>query len=169
MKINTKELREDITKLHLEGSSEALDLQSKEADFYSPVVCDLICAKSGSKFVCEGKLLTKVSLECARCLANFSYELKTKLDFILDEMNNQIELIAEGGDFSIRVGYGEDLNIDHLVREALLLALPLKPLCTSDCKGLCPVCGTDLNTSTCKCQKGKADPRWEKLRDFFKE
>jgi len=168
MKIRITELKEDVNKLHLKENPEELDLQNEEADFNSPIVYNLTCTKSGDKFLCQGKLSTKVNLECARCLVVFSYDLKTSLDFILDVKDNQVELSSEGGDSDIKVACGEDLDINHLVREAILLALPLKPLCSLDCKGLCPVCGTDLNTSSCDCHKERSDPRWDKLKDFLK-
>lgn len=169
MKIKIKDIKEDITKLHFKENPEVFELQMREAVFNSPVVSDLICTKSGNKFLCEVKLSTQVNLECSRCLAIFSFNLQTKFDFMLEVKKNQVELSSEGEDFSTRVLYGEDLSIDHLVREALLLALPLKPLCSPDCKGLCPVCGTDLNTSFCNCQRKSTDPRWEKLKDFLKK
>jgi uncharacterized protein len=169
MKIRITELKEDVNKLRLQANPEDLDLQNQEADFNSPIVCDLTCSKSQNKFFCQGELSTKVNFECARCLVVFSYDLKTRFDFILDVKDNQVELSAEGEDFETKVAYGDDLDIGHLVREALLLALPLKPLCSLDCKGLCPVCGTDLNTSSCDCHDKRSDPRWEKLKDFFKK
>jgi len=169
MKINIKELKEDISKLHFEENPEALDLKAQETVFNSPIVCDLICTKSGNKFLCEVKLLTQVNLECSRCLAIFPFDLQTRFDFMLEIKKDQMELSSEEEDFSTKVLYGEDLSIDHLIEEALLLALPLKPLCSPDCKGLCPVCGTDLNTSFCNCQKKRTDPRWEKLKDFLKK
>jgi uncharacterized protein len=59
------------------------------------------------------------------------------------------------------------LQIDNMVRESILLTLPLKPLCREDCKGLCPICGIDLNKSVCSCVKRETDPRWEKLKGLL--
>ncbi|HET6915863.1 MAG TPA: DUF177 domain-containing protein [Acidimicrobiales bacterium] len=63
---------------------------------------------------------------------------------------------------------GELLDLQPLVRDALLLDLPLAPLCREDCKGLCPTCGADLNDGPCSCARAPADPRWAAL-DLLKE
>jgi uncharacterized protein len=60
-------------------------------------------------------------------------------------------------------------EIDDLVREAVILSVPAKPLCSENCKGLCPVCGTDLNRSTCSCAKKDIDPRWDQLKGLLKK
>jgi uncharacterized protein len=58
---------------------------------------------------------------------------------------------------------GEQLDLRPLVRDALLLELPLAPLCRPDCRGLCPTCGADLNEGECACPKAETDPRWAAL------
>ncbi|MRR10305.1 DUF177 domain-containing protein, partial [bacterium] len=52
------------------------------------------------------------------------------------------------------------------LREAVLLALPLKPLCREDCRGICPACGRDLNEGSCGCREDRGDHRWDKLREL---
>lgn len=58
---------------------------------------------------------------------------------------------------------GEMLDLQPLVRDALMLELPLAPLCSDDCRGLCPTCGADLNESSCDCGVTPSDPRWSAL------
>lgn len=60
------------------------------------------------------------------------------------------------------------LNLDELVSEDVYLAWPSRVLCKADCKGLCSVCGADLNEGVCKCKK-ETDPRWNALKDLFNE
>ena len=60
-------------------------------------------------------------------------------------------------------------EIDGLVREAVLLSLPLKPLCSEGCPGLCPICGVDLNKSHCECKRENTDPRWDQLKSLLKK
>jgi uncharacterized protein len=66
------------------------------------------------------------------------------------------------------VGYYSDDEIDikDIVREQMLLVVPIKQLCSSDCKGLCPDCGKDLNTGSCGCRDVKVDPRFSKLSEL---
>jgi uncharacterized protein len=59
---------------------------------------------------------------------------------------------------------GRAIELDPVIREQLLLALPMDALCREDCKGLCPACGQDLNEKACGCKANLSDPRWEKLR-----
>ena len=63
---------------------------------------------------------------------------------------------------------GEMLDLQPLVRDALLLELPLAPLCSEECRGLCPTCGADLNAGDCQCTAAPSDPRWSVL-DVLKE
>src|ERR1044072_582574 len=63
----------------------------------------------------------------------------------------------------------DQIDLNELLREQFYLELPMKPLCTEDCKGLCPQCGTNLNTGTCDCSAGWNDPRLAPLRQLKKE
>jgi len=67
---------------------------------------------------------------------------------------------------NIAVFDGEGIELDDLVREELLLALPVNLLCREDCKGLCPVCGIDRNQSDCRCESDAVDSRWQKLKEL---
>lgn len=64
---------------------------------------------------------------------------------------------------------GELLDLQPLVRDAILLDLPLAPLCDEACKGLCPTCGADLNEGSCSCDPAPADPRWAALNTLKAE
>ncbi len=61
---------------------------------------------------------------------------------------------------------GEELDITEDIRDMVILSLPMKPLCSDTCKGLCPKCGTNLNEEKCNCVLEEIDPRLEKLREF---
>ena len=66
------------------------------------------------------------------------------------------------------VGYyqGEGLLLEDVLREQVLLALPLKAICRDDCRGLCPHCGKNLNLEQCDCAEPMEDPRWSALKDI---
>ena len=61
---------------------------------------------------------------------------------------------------------GEEVDLAPLFRDQIVLAVPYAPLCDEDCKGLCPVCGTDLNTGSCTCDRAVMDPRWSALKNL---
>jgi uncharacterized protein len=58
------------------------------------------------------------------------------------------------------------LPLAEIAREQVLMAIPMKPLCREDCRGLCPVCGTDWNAGDCRCEKSPVDPRLEVLKSL---
>ena len=66
------------------------------------------------------------------------------------------------------IGYyqGEGLLLEDVLREQVLLAVPLKVTCREDCKGLCPVCGKNRNTEPCSCAPLMGDPRWSPLKEL---
>ena len=69
----------------------------------------------------------------------------------------------EADDLAVSVFDGEVIDIDELLREQVILALPSRALCREDCKGLCPVCGIDKNLKDCECESHPVDPRWTAL------
>jgi uncharacterized protein len=80
--------------------------------------------------------------------------------------DDEREVAAEDVD----IGYYRDDQIDliELLREQFYLALPMKPLCREDCRGLCPQCGVNRNTGTCECAPGWDDPRLAPLKGLIK-
>jgi uncharacterized protein len=68
---------------------------------------------------------------------------------------------------SIAVFDGESIDVDEIVKEQVLLSVPIRSLCKSDCKGFCPTCGADRNAGECGCQPGEVDPRWAALKGLM--
>jgi uncharacterized protein len=120
----------------------------------------------------RGRLDASVEIECARCLARYVVPLGQELDlFYLPRAAGEPQAQEEEvelGDRDVVVGYYEAdrLDLGEVVREQILLGLPLKPLCRPDCQGLCPRCGKDRNASPCGCapEEEPGDPRLEPLR-----
>src|SRR5919112_562701 len=75
-----------------------------------------------------------------------------------------VELQAE--DLILSAYEGDAVDLDEIVREQTLLALPSRHLCREDCKGLCQKCGANLNENQCSCEQGETDPRWAALADL---
>lgn len=167
MKIDLKSLRDEVNYLSLEGTADSLGLKIEWVEFSSPVKLNLRVLRSGKNYIGEGKVETVALFECSRCLKKYSQPLKADIRFLLKEEKDQI--ILESEDRKNLAQTGNFFKLDDLVRESLILSIPLKSLCQEDCKGLCPTCGTDLNVVTCECKKEQIDPRWEKLRDLKTE
>jgi len=168
MKINLRDLKEDVSSLHLEETSEELGLALEGAVFIKPVEGELTSRKIGDDFVFTGLTRTDVELECSRCLANYQHHLEAKLDFLVRVGKDQIRIEHQDQAEQLIFPGNQFFSLDNLVKEAILLSVPLKPLCSGECKGLCSMCGANLNISSCQCKKEKPDPRWEKLKNLLK-
>ncbi|MSP14088.1 MAG: DUF177 domain-containing protein [Chloroflexi bacterium] len=118
-----------------------------------------------------GKLKMTVEEECVRCLEPVAVPVKSDVE---EEFVPTIDLetgatlpIADGQDEALLIDERHMLDLSEVIRQDILLAIPVHPLCRSDCKGLCVTCGQDLNEGSCDCREEQADPRWEALRDLL--
>ena len=110
--------------------------------------------------------------DCSRCLADFSHSLELEID---EEFLPEIDLKTGRPAFPPSEWEGFFIPADHnldlaeAIRQSALSVLPLKPLCKSDCVGICDRCGTDQNLSKCDCYSDNIDPRWAALRSLLVE
>jgi uncharacterized protein len=125
--------------------------------------------RTGEGVFVNGHVETRAQLECDRCLKPL--ELPVSADFALDyitgavyESGSTAALSEE--ELSVSVFDGESIDLDEIVKEQVLLAVPARTLCREDCKGFCPDCGIDLNTGQCNCAADEVDPRWAALKSF---
>ena len=116
-----------------------------------------------------GDFSTKVEITCARCLEPVIQEVAKKFDLLYrpqgaDAGKEELSVTAAEAE----VGYyrGEGLLLEDVLREQLLLALPLKAICRENCRGLCPHCGHNLNLEQCNCAEPMEDSRWSALKDL---
>ena len=117
----------------------------------------------------NGHVDTRAQVECDRCLqpieiavnADFALEYITGPDY---ESSAAVELTEE--ELSVAVFDGEAIDVDEIVKEQILLAVPTRMLCREDCKGICPECGVDRNTGDCTCGTNDIDPRWAALKNL---
>ncbi|MGB2697639.1 MAG: DUF177 domain-containing protein [Candidatus Zixiibacteriota bacterium] len=168
MKINLIDLKDELDTLQFQVSPQELDLKFEGADFSKPALVELTLRRNGDSYYCSGEAKTEVRLECSRCLEPYSPTLKAKFDFFVRVEKDRIQIEYQDQAEPLVFPGNQFFSVDSLIEEAILLSLPLKPLCSEDCKGLCPVCGANLNISTCQCKKEKPDPRWDKLKDRLK-
>ncbi len=101
-----------------------------------------------------GTATTAFEAECRRCLGPVRGEVTAEFRELFEAHPR------EGESYLLK---GEHIDLAPLAREALLLELPLAPLCREDCQGLCPTCGADLNRGPCGCPPADRDPRWAAL------
>lgn len=123
--------------------------------------------RDGNEVVLQGKLHAKLEVVCGRCLqpvelpvtAEFNERFVRAVSWAAED---QHELQEE--DLNLAVFDGEAIELDDLVREELLLAVPVNVLCSEDCRGLCPNCGIDRNLKSCQCEDNEIDSRWQELK-----
>lgn len=113
-----------------------------------------------------GEVEAEVVLECARCLRPFRLPVRGEVDATFAPAaaagDHQHELSTDELEVEALERGGADLG--RLAAEQVHLALPIKPLCSPTCRGICPHCGRDLGGEPCGCSPPAGDPRWEALR-----
>jgi len=116
-----------------------------------------------------GQLRTTLELACARCLEPVVQDVSREFELLYRPLGvdaGREELSVTGAEAEIGYYQGDGLLLEDVLREQVLLALPLKVICRQDCKGLCPHCGKNLNVETCSCAEPAEDPRWSALKDL---
>jgi uncharacterized protein len=132
----------------------------------TPVVSGKIRQKKDRVEV-AGQVTAHAQAECDRCLklVELPVDSRFKLDYVTAadyRAQQAVELTEE--DLELSVFDGEAIDIDELVTEEILLAVPDHILCSDDCKGFCAVCGVNKNSTSCSCETREVDPRWAGLK-----
>ncbi len=144
-------------------------LSSIDFDFESPLHVEVRLDRVGDSYLIRGSLQTVLRLQCVRCLKEFGHPLSTTFDLSLHPTNNapsdeEVELGEE--DMKSNFFEGGELRLSEIACEQIFLEIPYQPLCTKECKGLCPRCGRDLNLSSCECPKEELNGGFAALRKF---
>ncbi len=129
-----------------------IDFSGRKIEIPEQFLLDLNIYNTRDSFIFSGVLKGYLLLRCSRCLEKFRFPVEVELD---EEMEKKdIEDI-------------KNINLQKLFVENILLTIPLKPLCSEDCQGLCSECGKNLNEGQCDCNQEKIDPRMEKLKELL--
>ena len=125
--------------------------------------------KDKDKFRLVGTVRTELELLCSRCLEPFRFAVNQPFDLRYhpqSEASSESETEVAEEDLETSFYRDEQIDLDELFREQFYLAMPMKPLCREDCRGLCAQCGTNLNTGTCDCAPAWEDPRLAALKQL---
>jgi len=168
----------DLSKLH--GQREhfersfapsAFDPQDSEYRVAAPAELSLDVQKlAAGAFAVAGRVSATLHVECSRCIEPFEVPVNAAFDLrYLPASDNTGEAEQEVGEEDLTTAFYREgmLDLIDLMREQFVLALPMKPLCTEDCRGLCPHCGTNLNKSQCDCAAKWEDPRLAQLKSLL--
>ena len=170
MILDLREFDDFPVKVFVEGTSEEFQGFAPEVLKVETVGLMVTVQHSGQEYFCQGQVAASVELECSRCLTPTPVRLTAGTDFIVRSDANSAptdRAIADDEDYVYM--HGSDLRADttEVVRQALVLSLPMKPLCAESCRGFCPSCGANLNLRTCGCATSNDDGRWSALNGLM--
>ena len=163
MKIQILHLDEGIYPFSALAKPKSLDLNEDEFDREVWVQGEI--EKRIDTLYFRFRVSTEAQHACDRCLTEFRSPMNADCAFI--GTSNQ-SLLEHDEDLRFFSRGQAELDITTEVRDSLLLAVPLKFLCKEDCKGICPMCGSNLNEAQCDCKTQTIDPRWNALRKIAK-
>ena len=181
MRVNIDEIKEAGLDRHWDLTREVLDsmVQGDRSGWRArgPAHVDIRFEKFERRVLVTATARVELQGECSRCLTPVTSDLP--VDFTLtmvpedeyrdkageaeDKSHHPVAGSFDAGEAEEEVYTGKVIDLDPILREQVLLALPAYPVCRADCKGLCSVCGNDLNERECGCDRKVPDPRWAGL------
>ena len=141
----------------------------------APVKGEVTFSNTGRHIVARGHAKTAVDLDCSRCLGRFRIDLELPIEEELRIAGHLPDMAEQEEEEELPEEEKEPLFVDNvfdlgeLIRQSILMALPIKPLCSEECKGLCPRCGHNLNEEQCKCPKDEENPAFAELGTLLAE
>lgn len=147
--------------------SDELNAGGKEAFSHTaPLVVSGTVTNNGNSLLVQGKMKAVLQLTCGCCLEPFFLALEEEFceEFVEGELEaKEAEYVEDVPNYY----QGDIISLNDMVQDLLELALPMRPVCREDCKGLCVKCGKNLNHAVCECRHDDADPRLSVLRQLL--
>lgn len=177
MKETEKDMIIDIDRLPKEGLEVSKDFEffsealvEENAVFLQPVHAELTVHKAGEEIIIKGKITTRLSFVCSRCLIPFEFPVDSSFDLVYlpEELEGMKEHLEEE-DISKLYYHGSKFDLKDVVLEQLNLVFPPKPLCSESCQGICPVCGKVIKSGECACETESSDSRLDILKNFIRD
>jgi|GEM_PF-142622 len=172
-----KKMIVSVDKLPKEGLNVSKDLELSSMDlveenvvFLQPVHVEMNIKKIGDEVRIKGKIKTCFSFVCSRCLVPFEFPVDSSFDLVY--FPEEFDLIKEElgcEDLNNFFYYDRQIDLEEIVLEQLNLTFPVKPLCSKDCQGICPICGKNQRFGKCGCSVEDSDPRLKKFKLFIKD
>lgn len=166
MKIIVSEIPEEGMEIDLSE-----DLRSESVKIVSPVRAALRVDKKGPEVLIHGMVSGEVELQCGRCLRAYTVKIESPVNVVyrpVAEVNREEHYELKSDELDAGFYRDDAIELDDLLIEQLMLDLPMKALCSPDCKGICPKCGADLNATQCNCDFSEIDPRLKVLEKLLK-
>jgi uncharacterized protein len=175
MRLELSHIRLPETDFHKVYQPADLAGGDEEYRVIAPVDLRMVIHKDQDRFRLVGTLKTELGLACSRCLEPFVLPVDREFDLRYlpsgtaePEPDDDEETEVEDDDVAMTFYRDEQIDLNELLREQFYLALPMKPLCSAACRGICPQCGTNRNTAPCDCTPHWEDPRMAGLKTLLK-
>jgi uncharacterized protein len=125
---------------------------------------------TGGEIRVKGRVKTAMEAECDRCLGRASFPINAPFDLFYRPVETapaeEEEVAIDEGEAEMGFYEMPGLQLEEILREQVLLQLPMQRVCSEACKGICPVCGVNRNETSCHCEARTADDRWNALKDI---
>lgn len=159
---------------HIERSwdGDALPADAAVCRIRGPVALAFDVHRDRRQFRLMGRVAGTLGLTCCRCLEEYAKRVDEEFDVLclpFSENAGEGEREVEEDDLTTSYYRDQVIDLGQLMLEQFYLAVPMKPLCQEDCRGLCVECGTNLNTGSCSCVHRWKDSRLDGLRDVLKK
>ena len=170
MFLSVKEM--ELRKIRFDETFQAgqIDFTGEDLEQASPLQAtgsaELLAHTNGEVRI-QGQLAVEMTAECDRCLGRARFPLDARFDLFYRPMSDiarEEEVEIDEGEAEIGFYQGGGMQLEDILREQILLALPMQRVCSEECKGICPVCGKNRNETACDCKVENADDRWGALR-----
>jgi uncharacterized protein len=147
-----------------------LSLEVEEVKFIHPISGWVKCFRQNAQVYVTAQLSTEIEVECSRCLEIFETTLKFRFEMQYRPTSDPEQEGCLDEDLGIRYYTGEYINIAEDIYQAVMVEIPLWPICSEDCKGLCQQCGHNLNWGNCSChQFERKSPQFAVLEELLKQ
>ena len=142
-----------------------------ECEFTSPIITALRVIPIDDMIEVEGTINTTIRLPCGRCLETFETALTSRFAITylhreagieVDPDQKEVELSVD--EMNLIYYQGEEINLRKAIQEQVIMAFPIKAICSKNCKGLCPKCGANLNREDCGCDQKPLDDKFAALK-----
>lgn len=162
-------LKSETRNMNVELEAESMTCYGETYDIVSKEPVRLTLTSVGTKSVLlKAAAALVLSAPCSRCLEQvevpFDFDLEYKFNFTEDGRAG-----IEDDDEPVNYINGYELDVDAFIGEEVMIGFPMKVLCSEECKGICTVCGANLNRGECGCDRTVLDPRMSIIRDLFRQ
>lgn len=176
MRVNIEDIKNKACELDVVEDAGAFAefvslIEAGEVRFIEPVSSKIKLSRVGAMYEVEGSSSTMLRLECGRCLCEFDVPLSVEYSLTYVRELPSVETDEDGEllsaeDMGLTLLEGDEIDIADAIQEQVLMSIPMRPLCSQGCKGLCQHCGTDLNQGACGCSKPSINIKFAALKDY---